>query len=229
MPVSGVKGFDVLLYGDSSCSVEPSVLASPPRAVMFALLDVFLYRIDPILKVTHAPSLRTLLFDRPTSGPAPEALKFAVYFTTVCSLDENECLEIIGQEKVETLARFRLATEILLSRADLLSTTDLTVLQAFIIFLVSLFTEISTLLMPPRLDSDHAKSVAQSGLWSRQLYALGNALDLMPRQVTSHPLKQRCDAELGTPLAYSICKRHSMEDHTQSLPVMHYLEIHLCI
>ena len=128
----------------------------------FALLDIFQHRIDPILKLTHIPSLRTLLLGGPTFLSGQEALKFAVYFTAVCSLEENECLEIIGEEKSKTVATFRLGTEVLLSRASLLTTTDLTTLQAFILYLVQLSARTANL-TSCRLDSEHAVEVAQSG------------------------------------------------------------------
>jgi len=41
------------MYGDSLCYVEPSVLVPPSKAVVFALLDLYLHRIDPILKFIH--------------------------------------------------------------------------------------------------------------------------------------------------------------------------------
>lgn len=110
---------------------------------MTALLDTYVYRVDSILKVSHVPSLRTLLlsgepaFVEPLDCPSREALKFAVCFTAVCTLTEVESRKLFMEEKDKIINKFRLATEVMLSRANLLTTSDITVLQAFVIYLVS--------------------------------------------------------------------------------------------
>lgn len=128
---------DMILYSDASCFVEPNILSPPPKALTFALLDIYLHRVDPVLKAIHRPTLRTLLLGRPNASLAQEALKSAVYFTALCTLDETECLEIVGLEKITAVTKFRLGAEIMLSRAGLLTARDLTALQAFVVYLVS--------------------------------------------------------------------------------------------
>ncbi len=123
--------------------VNPDILEAPPKPVMTALLDTYVYRVDSILKVSHVRSLRTLLlsgepgFVEPLDCPSREALKFAVCFTAVCTLTEVESRKLFMEEKDKIINRFRLATEVMLSRANLLTTSDITVLQAFVIYLVS--------------------------------------------------------------------------------------------
>ena len=134
---------DMLIFARSTSAVSPDVLRAPPKPVVYALLDIFVHRVDPVFKVTHAPSLRLLLLENGPKqsarldDPAIQALKFAVYFTAVCSLSENECVETFQEEKVNLVNRFRTATEVFLSQADLLATSDIGVLQAFVIYLVS--------------------------------------------------------------------------------------------
>ena len=140
---SEAESFDILIYGDSCCCVEPSLLAPPSKAVVFALLDVYMHRIDPILKVIHGPSLRTLLLENSACEPAIEAVKSAIFFTALCALEEQECIDIIGEAKSKTATKFRVATEFSLSRANLLTTRNLTVLQGFVIYLVSISTQSS--------------------------------------------------------------------------------------
>lgn len=140
VPQSKAERFDILIYGDSSCCIEPSLLAPPPKAVIFALLDIYMHRVDVILKVIHGPSLRTLVLESSACEPALEALRFAVFFTSLCTLEEQECIDIVGEAKSKTAAKFRIATELLLSKANLLTTKNLTVLQAFLIYLVSTST-----------------------------------------------------------------------------------------
>ena len=158
------RNFDILLYSNAPCWVEPGILSPPPKALTFALLDTYLHGVDPVLKVTHEPSLRTLLLENANASLAQEALKFAIHFTTLSTLDEAECLEIVGVEKLEAVAKFRLGTEVLLSKAGLLTTRNLTVLQAFVVYLVSRIAHATACLIFFRLDFELAVAVAPCGL-----------------------------------------------------------------
>ena len=134
-----VQRFDILLYSNAPCFVQPYVLESPPMAIVSALVDIYLHRVDPVLKVTHTPSLReTFSLDVSTITPAQAALRFAVLFTALCSLDEEECFQRLNSRKSSLHSRLQLAAEVSLSRTKLLTTTDLTTLQSFVIYLVSL-------------------------------------------------------------------------------------------
>ena len=119
------QNFDIVLFGTSSCAINPSVTESPPESLTYALLSSYLQRIDPIFKVTHAPSLRTIILaetrepDHPMTSPALDALRFSVYFSSVCALTETECREKFNAEKNDLRDRFRLATEVMLSNAGL--------------------------------------------------------------------------------------------------------------
>ncbi|MDI1486435.1 MAG: hypothetical protein OHK93_005663 [Ramalina farinacea] len=144
-PQSEAESFDILIYGDASCCVEPSLLAPPSKAVVFALLDIYMHRIDPILKVIHGPSLRMLLLESSGGEPAIQALKSAIFFTALCTLEEQECVDIVGEAKSKTATKFQVATELSLSKAKLLTARNLTVLQAFVIYLVSTSTQSSAL------------------------------------------------------------------------------------
>jgi hypothetical protein len=153
------QSFDILLYSDASCFVHPHVLESPPAAMVSELLEIYLHRVDRVFKVIHAPSLRTIILEDITITPAQEALKFAVFFTAVNSFDEQECLERFDSTKGVIGSRFQLAAEVFLSRAGLMVTTDLTALQAFVIYLLSSRFPIATNipLIPHRLDFEHLR------------------------------------------------------------------------
>ena len=123
--------------------VNPALLEAPSAPILVALLDTFVYRVDSVLKVSHVPLLRSLLLPdgtvnpEPLKGPSYEALKFAVCFTAACTLSEAECRALFVEEKDKVINKLRLATEVMLSRAKLLITSDVNVLQAFVIYLVS--------------------------------------------------------------------------------------------
>jgi hypothetical protein len=131
------QGFDLLLYSDTSCFVQPHVLEPPTVSIMSTLLEIYLHRVDKVLKVIHVPSLHVTLLESTNLTPAQEALKYAVFSTAINSLDEMECLQLFNSNKVVLNNRFQLATEVLLSRAGLFTTNDLVALQAFVIYLVS--------------------------------------------------------------------------------------------
>jgi hypothetical protein len=138
------QSFDILLYSDASCFVHPHVLESPPTTIILELLEIYLHRVDHVFKVIHTPSLHTIILGDITINPAQEALKFAVFFTAVNSLDEQKCLKRFNSTKGTIGSRPQLAAEVFLSRAGLIVTTDLTALQAFVIYLVSSRSHIVT-------------------------------------------------------------------------------------
>jgi len=157
-----IQRFDVLMYGDSSCFVQPQVLETPPDTIVSKLLDVYLQRVDPIFKVTHTPSLCRTLLGANILTPAQEVLKFAVLFTAVNTLDEEECSQQLKLSKEDFSGRLQLATEVLLSRNRLFTTPDLSILQAFVIYLVSLITRLQSLSHNPSL------TIIQAGLRARK-------------------------------------------------------------
>lgn len=131
----------MILFGASCYVVNPP--EAPPKSIVIALLETYIYRVDSVLKVGHVPSLRNFLLSEEQdhlehfNHTSQEALKFAICFTAVCTLTEVESRNIFMEEKDQTIDRFRLATEVMLSRANLLTTSDITILQAFVIYLVS--------------------------------------------------------------------------------------------
>lgn len=131
----------MILFGASSCVVNPAILEALSKPTLVALLDTYVYRVDSVLKITHVPSLRSLLLSEELESAEPlayssrEALKFAMCFTAVCTLTEVESQKMFTEEKEKILDMFRLATEVMLSRAKLLTSSDITVLQAFVIYL----------------------------------------------------------------------------------------------
>ena len=138
---SSSQQIDMVLFGASCCVVNPP--ESPPKSIVITLLDTYIYRVDTVLKVSHVPSLHRFLLSeeqdcaKSLHRPSREALKSAICFTAVCTLTEAESRDIFMEEKGKVRNRFRQATEVMLSRADCLTTSDITVLQAFVIYLVS--------------------------------------------------------------------------------------------
>ena len=103
--------FDIVMFGPHSCAVNPVIVQPPCATVVQALLDIYISRVDPIFKVAHVPSLRTLLLAENLNpsdmmgSNVSEALKFAIYFISVCTLDEFECQDKLDESKNEMVNR----------------------------------------------------------------------------------------------------------------------------
>ncbi|KAH8431499.1 fungal specific transcription factor domain-containing protein [Aspergillus melleus] len=108
-----------------------------------SLVEVFLSRIDPVFKVIHQPSLRAFLLegkqylDYEDGRHAPNTLASAIYYAAVCILSEEECDRVFKEHKSSVVAKYRRVCDAALYHADFPTTNDLTVLQAFMISLLS--------------------------------------------------------------------------------------------
>ncbi|KAK1596701.1 fungal-specific transcription factor domain-containing protein [Colletotrichum navitas] len=114
-----------------------------PSAVQsFQLWQVFTSNVHPLTKVLHGPSVQEELLKslaEPSLVDSPtEALIFSIYLIAVVSLTDDECQNLLGETRAKHLARYCHATEAALSRVDFLRSTDLKVLQAFTLYLLSL-------------------------------------------------------------------------------------------
>lgn len=131
------SGFPIL----RTMIAEDIVLPKPHQVYTFC--DIYLANVDPIFKILHGPSLRRYLQENAAEldcSPGPgglEALRFAIYYAAVTSMDNGECRHRIGEDRTVLLARYRMGTESALAKADFINTVELSTLQAFVIYLVS--------------------------------------------------------------------------------------------
>lgn len=99
------------------------------------LMETYKQRVDTIFKVLHWPTASKLLqsssMDQCGISPGARALQNAVFFTATCSLFDHEIAN-----RQDLLDNYRRATEAALTAADLLTTSSLETLQAFVIYLV---------------------------------------------------------------------------------------------
>lgn len=105
------------------------------------LWQIFVENVDPLTKVVHVPTLRPAFQKAATDiGPIPrgfEALMFAIYGAAVMSLKGDECKQRFGELRKTLLSRYTSATKTALSRARFMGTTNLVVLQALVLHLLS--------------------------------------------------------------------------------------------
>jgi len=113
----------------------------PPPVHIFKLWQTFLDNINPLCKIVHAPSLQQKLIeavgDLDNVSKATNALMFGVYFSAVSSLTEADCPSLLGDTKLSLLTRYHLGAQQALIEARFLQCSDLAVLQAFVLYLVS--------------------------------------------------------------------------------------------
>lgn len=112
-------------------------------ALVAQLCHVYNLQVDPIVKILHRPTLNAYLVDSQKflgydlRHPSPAALRAAVCYAAVVSMTEEQCQATFSYSKLKILPEFRNACDVALNRAGLLTTADITVLQAFVLYLVS--------------------------------------------------------------------------------------------
>ncbi|KAI0410187.1 fungal-specific transcription factor domain-containing protein [Xylaria palmicola] len=127
------------IFGYSSSNIDLRSLHPLPSQMLF-YWQVYMENVDPIIKLLHVPAMtkvvKELRSDMSTVTPGVEALMFAIYFAAITSMEPDEVMTNFGAEKPELVARYRFATEQALAKANCITTSELVVLQAFVLFLI---------------------------------------------------------------------------------------------
>ncbi|KAI1098425.1 hypothetical protein F4804DRAFT_338223 [Jackrogersella minutella] len=114
------------------------------------LCQIYLCQVDPIIKVLHRPSVsKFMLNGQPYLGyelghVSTTCLCAAIYYSAVASMTEEQCQAIFSTPKSTVIVDYRIACEAALEKSNLLTTSDITILQAFILYLVGRRTEDSS-------------------------------------------------------------------------------------
>ncbi|KAJ8106542.1 hypothetical protein OPT61_g9463 [Boeremia exigua] len=130
-----------LMFGSPTSSTGLRPLH--PRPVeSFRLWQTYLENINPLIKLFHAPTVQQMLSQANGNldelPRREEALLFAIYCIAVESLSDAECIAILGDSKGGSRQRFRTGAQHALINASFLKTSDLMVLQALTLFVLSL-------------------------------------------------------------------------------------------
>ncbi|KAH8902462.1 hypothetical protein BR93DRAFT_932042 [Coniochaeta sp. PMI_546] len=112
----------------------------PSEADSILLWDTHRENVEPICKILHIPSAASMVkkaSKRPEmTSLTEECLLFAIYHFAVFSMTNEESEKKLGQSRDALLQRYHLATRQALVKASFLKTTDMSVLQALILFLI---------------------------------------------------------------------------------------------
>lgn len=112
----------------------------PTHAKAMVLWETHVEAVEPICKISHIPStakMVEMLSQQPEmASRTDECLLFSIYHFAVFSMTEEECGEKLGQPRATLLQRYHFATRQALVNASFLKTTEISVLQALVLFLM---------------------------------------------------------------------------------------------
>ncbi|KAK7517375.1 fungal-specific transcription factor domain-containing protein [Phyllosticta citriasiana] len=114
----------------------------PQSHHIFTLWQAYLDNVNPLVKLLHAPTVQRQVLKAVSNLEAIDAetelLMFSIYLMAVVSMTSDECQSTLGENKPHLLTKFQYATKVALHRAGFLRSSDLVVLQAFILFLLAM-------------------------------------------------------------------------------------------
>ncbi|KAF3929729.1 hypothetical protein AA313_de0209501 [Arthrobotrys entomopaga] len=132
---------DNLLFGSPASTIDLHTL-HPPQVQIFRLWQIYLDNVNPLLKITHTPTLQPRIIDAPADieniPPTLEALLFSIYCMSVLSLGEEECEKLLGTPRAQTLGSYQFACRQALQNCDFLRSSDRECLIALFLYLVSI-------------------------------------------------------------------------------------------
>ena len=123
------------LVGDAT-----QIVTKEMKSIFF---PIYKTRVDCIVKVLHWPSVMASIEKKDSGGgdvlelARLQALDSAICYTALCTMTDEESENSFACKKEILRGQLRAAAELDISKARLLEQPDLTVLQAFFIYLVS--------------------------------------------------------------------------------------------
>ncbi|PSN71560.1 hypothetical protein BS50DRAFT_486813 [Corynespora cassiicola Philippines] len=134
------KGDDLLLFGSRRPEIDISVL-HPQQVHIFKLWQIYLDNINPLLKLTHTPTLQPIIINAVANmagiSPTIEALMFSIYCISIQSISEEESNVSFGMGRKELLTIYQLGCQQTLLRCDFLRNNDRHCLVAFYLYILS--------------------------------------------------------------------------------------------
>ncbi|PCG89223.1 Transcription factor [Penicillium occitanis (nom. inval.)] len=112
------------------------------------LIKTYEENVAPLLPIFHWPTVRDLVMDVVQHGRAADkvikTLMFTIYHAAAVSLPADECHRELGVARDVLLTKFRFAVQQAIAEADLLSTQSTVLLQAVVLFLMTVRGEDNT-------------------------------------------------------------------------------------
>ncbi|KAJ5918381.1 hypothetical protein N7454_010756 [Penicillium verhagenii] len=126
-----------LASSNSLADLHPNLLQ------IYKLWVTFFENVNPLINILHCPTLRPQMIvavtgDLTKIGKEMEALLFSIYCIALVSLQSDEVERTFGESKKKLLSRCRRGAQLALSNASFLRTSNFMVLQAFVLYLLSM-------------------------------------------------------------------------------------------
>lgn len=113
----------------------------PEQVQIFRLWQIYLENINPLLKVTHTPTLQARIIDAAgdiaSISPSLEALMFSIYCVSIHSLAEDECRTLFGSLRKDLLRNYQSGCQQALLRSGFLRSSNRDCLTSLYLYLVS--------------------------------------------------------------------------------------------
>ncbi|CAH0043778.1 unnamed protein product [Clonostachys solani] len=137
-PMGGVLSSHLHMYESQQLSIR--------HELVVPLWGYFRARVDPIMKILHVPSMELMITAasnlQPVSREA-EALIFSISYIAICSLTPDECIYEFGESRDSLTAYHRHSCEQALARAGFIEATSLATMQAHVLYLAALRSEVN--------------------------------------------------------------------------------------
>ncbi|KAF3481323.1 activator of stress protein 1 [Arthroderma uncinatum] len=118
----------------------------PSHEEAMKLWDAYVQNVDPLCKVLHVPTVAKMVqtvSKQPTiASKGDECLLFAIYYFAVFSMADVECIQVFNKTRHELTSKYQDAVRQALANAAWLKTTAMPVLQAYILFLIAIRTQV---------------------------------------------------------------------------------------
>lgn len=197
---------DHLLFGSRKTAVDISTLHPDPVKI-FRLWQVYLDNVNPLLKVTHTPSLQGRIIEAVSDvsniAPYLEALLFSIYCMAVLSLAAEDCQLMFGASKVDLLTRYQFGCQQALLNCKFLQCDDRDCLTALYLYLVSPLSHASQIPNQPNNPPSSPSAPTQSRNLSPPCSASRSAspsawaCTSSPISVNPAPWKPKCGGVYG--------------------------------
>lgn len=140
---TGVDSIDPLTgtFFPPAMSHQDLLSAHPTYDVALKLWKQYVQNVDPVCKMVHVPTVERILHraaaDPSSMSRVTELLLFSIYHFAVFTTPDRECETMFGQSKAVLQRKYHDATRQSLVVCRFLKTTDLNVLQAYLLYLLA--------------------------------------------------------------------------------------------
>ncbi|KAF2968952.1 hypothetical protein GQX73_g4596 [Xylaria multiplex] len=129
-------GFPFAIGGQSQSVTD----LHPEGVQIFSLWQIYLDNVNPLLKLTHTPTLQVQILEASRNltkvSKSLEALMFAIYLMAITSLNDDEVEQMFNDTRSNLLTKYQHGTQQALFNAGFMRMPDLTILQAYLLYCI---------------------------------------------------------------------------------------------